>query len=324
MSALLVVEDLRKHYDTRRGLQALYRKPEGAMVRALDGVSFTLERGRTLGIIGESGCGKSTLGRALLRLQEPTSGRVVFDGTDILALPPAEMTKLRRRMQIVFQDPYASLNPRRTVGQTVGLPLAIHEAGSAAERRDRVAHMLARVGLAPDHAMRYPHQFSGGQRQRIAIARALVSHPDLVVCDEPVSALDVSVQAQILELLKALQDELGLAYVFVSHNLAVVGMLSDEIAVMYLGMVVEIGPGRPLLRRPLHPYTQALLSALPQRSRAARGARIRLEGDPPSPLAPPPGCRFHTRCPIAVARCREEIPALRPAEDGRQVACHLV
>jgi peptide/nickel transport system ATP-binding protein/oligopeptide transport system ATP-binding protein len=324
MTALLVVEDLRKHYDLRRGLQALYRKPDGATVRALDGVSFALDRGRTLGIIGESGCGKSTLGRALLRLQEPTSGRVVFDGTDILALPPVAMTRLRRRMQIIFQDPYASLNPRRTVGQTVGLPLAIHDTGSAAERRERVARMLARVGLAPDHAMRYPHQFSGGQRQRIAIARALVSHPDLVVCDEPVSALDVSVQAQILALLKALQDELGLAYVFVSHNLAVVGMLSDEIAVMYLGQVVEIGPGRPLLRQPLHPYTQALLSALPQRSRAARGARIRLEGDPPSPLAPPPGCRFHTRCPIAVARCREEVPALRIVGDGREVACHLV
>jgi len=324
MSApLLHVDGLRKYYDMRRGLQALYRRTDESLVRALDGVTFSLDRGRTLGIIGESGCGKSTLGRAILRLHEPTEGRIVFDGIDVLSLPPAEMTRLRRRMQIVFQDPYATLNPRRTVEQTVGLPLAIHDVCRPAERRERIAEMLGRVGLAPEHALRYPHQFSGGQRQRIAIARALISHPDLVVCDEPVSALDVSVQAQILELLKTLQAELGLAYLFVSHNLAVVGMLSDEIAVMYLGRIVEIGPGRPLLHRPLHPYTRALLSALPQRRRGG-ASRILLQGDPPSPIAPPPGCHFHTRCPLAVARCRVESPELRPAEDGRRVACHLV
>jgi oligopeptide/dipeptide ABC transporter ATP-binding protein len=324
MSApLLAVENLCKHYDTRRGLQSLYRKAEGALVRAVDGVSFTLDRGRTLGIIGESGCGKSTLGRALLRLQEPTSGRIVFDGVDLLGLSAAQMTRMRRRMQIIFQDPYASLNPRRTVEQQVGLPLAVHEACLPAERRERVARMIARVGLAPDHVHRYPHQFSGGQRQRIAIARALVSGPDLVVCDEPVSALDVSVQAQIIDLLRQLQGELGLAYVFVSHNLAVVGLLADQVAVMYLGEVVELGPARQVLRGPTHPYTQALLSALPRKTAAARAQRIRLEGELPSPLAPPPGCRFHTRCRHVMPRCREERPALRPGADGRVVACHL-
>jgi oligopeptide/dipeptide ABC transporter ATP-binding protein len=324
MSApLLQVEALHKHFDTRRGLETLYRRAEGALVRAVDGVSFTLARGQTLGIIGESGCGKSTLGRAILRLQEPSAGQVRFDGIDLLGLPRAQMTRLRRRMQLIFQDPYASLNPRRTVAQTVGLPLQVHEAAGAAERRERVAAMLARVGLSPDHIHRYPHQFSGGQRQRIAIARALVSNPELVVCDEPVSALDVSVQAQILALLRELQGALGLTYVFVSHNLAVVGAMSDRIAVMYLGEIVEIGPARPLLHRPLHPYAQALLSALPQRTRATRQARIRLEGDLPSPLAPPDGCKFHTRCRHVMPRCRTERPALRPAEDGREVACHL-
>jgi oligopeptide/dipeptide ABC transporter ATP-binding protein len=320
---LLAVENLVKHFDTRRGLQTLYRPREGAIVRAVDGVSFSLARGETLGVIGESGCGKSTLGRAVLRLQPPSRGRVVFDGIDVLALRHEEMTRLRRRMQIIHQDPYASLNPRRTVEQTIGLPLLVHGLCGRAEMRERIGAMLAKVGLAPDHLWRYPHQFSGGQRQRIAIGRALISHPDLVVCDEPVSALDVSVQAQILKLLRTLQDDLRLTYIFVSHNLAVVGYLSDRIAVMYLGRIVELGAARAVLRQPLHPYTQALLSALPRIRQSERRARIRLAGDPPSPLSAPSGCKFHTRCPHVMARCRAEPPSLRRVEDGREVACHL-
>ncbi|MCC7346571.1 MAG: ATP-binding cassette domain-containing protein, partial [Variibacter sp.] len=311
---LLAVRDLRKLYDTRHGLEVLYRPARGSLVRAVDGVSFTLDRGGTLGIIGESGCGKSTLGRAILRLHEPSEGSVVFDGVDILRLDAAAMKAMRRRMQMIFQDPYASLNPRRSVEQTVGLPLAAHGLGTRGEIRDRVAAIVQRVGLAPEHIHRYPHQFSGGQRQRIAIARALITAPDLVVRDEPVSALDVSVQAQIIELLRELQEERRLTYVFVSHNLAVVGCISDRIAVMYLGEVVEIGPAAPLLRRPQHPYPQALLSALPARRPAQRPERIRLEGEVPSPLAPPPGCKFHTRCRHVMPRCRTEAPALRPAE----------
>ncbi len=320
---LLQVENLVKHFDTRRGLERLYRRREGALVRAVDGVSFEVSRGETLGVIGESGCGKTTLGRTILRLQEPTLGRVLFEGRDITRLDRGSMTPLRRRMQIVFQDPYASLNPRRTVEETVGLPLDVHRLSSRREIRDRVVDILGKVGLPAEALRRYPHQFSGGQRQRLAIARALISHPDLVVCDEPVSALDVSVQAQILYLLRELQAELGLTYVFVSHNLALVGYVSTRVAVMYLGDIVEMGAARDLLSAPRHPYSQALLSAVPRLRSRERRQRIRLTGDLPSPLDPPPGCKFHTRCPQAMPRCAEARPVLRPVADNRQVACHL-
>jgi oligopeptide/dipeptide ABC transporter ATP-binding protein len=320
---LLQVEGLAKHFDTRRGLQRLYRRRDSALVRAVDGVSFEVARGETLGVIGESGCGKTTLGRTVLRLQDPTAGRILFDGEDITRHDRRRMMPLRRRMQIVFQDPYASLNPRRTVEETVGLPLDVHGLCPRGEIRERVADMLRRVGLPEEALRRYPHQFSGGQRQRVAIARALISHPDLVVCDEPVSALDVSVQAQILHLLLGLQRDLGLTYVFVSHNLALVGHVATRVAVMYLGDIVEIGRARDLLAEPCHPYSRALLSAVPQLRSRKRKERIRLVGDLPSPLDPPPGCKFHTRCPQAMPRCAIERPALRPQADGRRVACHL-
>jgi peptide/nickel transport system ATP-binding protein/oligopeptide transport system ATP-binding protein len=319
---LLEVRELEKTYHLNDSLvQRMLRQPP-LNLRAVDKVSFTVESGETLGLIGESGCGKSTLARTVLRLHEPTGGSITFDGADVTTLPRKEMTALRRRMQIIFQDPYASLNPRKSVEEIVGLPLALHGLAPKREIRDRVVAMLESVGLKSSFLGRFPHQFSGGQRQRIGIARALILNPSFVVCDEPVSALDVSVQAQIIALLQSLKRELGLTYLFISHDLGVVGHVSDRIAVMYLGSIVETGPARELLRDPKHPYTKALLSAVPQIDGAKR-ERVKLMGDLPSPLAPPPGCKFHTRCPFAIDRCRSEIPVLRPVDDDRMAACHL-
>jgi oligopeptide/dipeptide ABC transporter ATP-binding protein len=320
---LVATRGLTKHYDLRRGLGRLLQPAEGHTVRALDGVDLEIARGETLGVIGESGCGKTTLGRTVLRLQEPTAGDVRFEGRDLAALDQAGLRGLRRRMQIIFQDPYASLNPRRTVEQIVGLGLEIHEGLSAAAARARVVAILERVGLSPAHLQRYPHEFSGGQRQRIGIARALVLAPAFVVCDEPVSALDVSIQAQILALLAELKAELALTYLFISHDLSVVAHVSDRVAVMYLGRIVEEGEARTLLKAPAHPYTQALLAAVPRVDAPAAGRRHRVTGDPPSPLRPPPGCRFHTRCPHAMPVCRETEPALLPVAAGHRAACHL-
>ncbi|MBM3521509.1 MAG: dipeptide ABC transporter ATP-binding protein [Alphaproteobacteria bacterium] len=320
---LLAVRDLRKHFDLRRGLRRLVQGRGGNTVHAVDGVSFEVARGETLGVIGESGCGKSTLGRTILRLHEPSAGTVVFDGIDLGGLDAAGLKAMRRRMQIIFQDPYASLNPRRTVEQIVGRGLALHGDLPAAEIRSRTEAMLARVGLAASHLRRYPHQFSGGQRQRIGIARALVLAPEFVVCDEPVSALDVSIQAQILALLGELKRALGLTYLFISHDLSVVAHVSDRVAVMYLGEIVEIGPARELLTRPAHPYTQALLAAVPKLSQRRGERPARLAGDLPSPLSPPAGCRFHTRCPRAMPRCRSEAPRMTKLATAHHVACHL-
>ena len=265
-------------------------------MQAVNHVSLHIARGETLGLIGESGCGKTTLGRSILRLVEPSAGSVVFDGIDVTALPAAALRPMRRRMQIVFQNPYASLNPRRKVGEIVAQPLRLHHVARARQAREQAAAMLESVGLRTEHLDRYPHQFSGGQRQRIAIARALILHPEFLVCDEPVSALDVSIQAQVIDLLARLRREMGLTCLFISHDIAVIAYLSDRVAVMYLGSIVESGPTRAVLRAPLHPYTQALVSAVPRVDRAGRQARIRLAGEPPSPLAPPSGCRFHPRC----------------------------
>ena len=313
---LLRVEALVKHFAHRPDLLG---RPRG-QVRAVDGVSFTLGAGQTLGVVGESGCGKSTLGRLVLRLIEPTSGRVVFDGTDLGTLNAGALRAQRRAMQIIFQDPYSSLNPRLTVGQILGEPLRLHGLHRGGER-ERVAELLQTVGLAAEHARRYPHEFSGGQRQRIGIARALAVEPKLVVCDEAVSALDVSVQAQVVNLLAELRQGLGLAYIFIAHDLAVVRHIADRVAVMYLGRIVEIAGKRSLFERPRHPYTQALLAAVP-RPEPGRAPQAPLGGDVPSPLAPPPGCAFHTRCRFARARCREETPTL--ADDGgHATACHF-
>ncbi|HQZ11695.1 MAG TPA: dipeptide ABC transporter ATP-binding protein [Devosia sp.] len=322
-TALLKVDAVSRHFDLRKGLEILYRPRDAALVRAVDAVSFTVERGETFGIIGESGCGKSTLGRVLLRLQDPVSGAVVFDGTDITHLKRKALAPLRQRMQLVFQDPYASLNPRRTVGQIVGQPLEVHQRMGRAARREKVIEMLGKVGLPAESIDRYPHQFSGGQRQRIAIARALILRPELVVCDEAISALDVSVQAQVLKLLRDLQAEFGLTYVFISHNLAAVGYLCDRVAVMYLGRIVESGPAAEILKAPAHPYTEALLAAVPQMRKADRRPRVLLTGDLPSPTKPPPGCHFHTRCPKAMAICKTARPETTQLPDGRLVACHL-
>jgi oligopeptide/dipeptide ABC transporter ATP-binding protein len=322
---LLDVRGVSKEFELARSAGARLLGRPRRIVRAVSDVSFAIGRGETLGLIGESGCGKSTLARLLLRLHEPTRGSVVLDGIDVTALPArgAELRRLRRRMQIIFQDPYASLNPRKTVEQIVAAPLRLHEGLSAAAARERAAELIGRVGLQRAQLQRYPHQFSGGQRQRIGIARALVLQPEFVVCDEPVSALDVSIQAQIIELLQRLKADLGLTYLFISHDLAVVGHLSDRIAVMYLGDIVESGPTRLLLDAPAHPYTQALLSAVPRLERHARRERVRLAGDLPSPLAPPDGCKFHTRCPAVMDVCRTVAPVLAPIADGRVVACHL-
>ncbi|HEY7737990.1 MAG TPA: dipeptide ABC transporter ATP-binding protein [Candidatus Limnocylindria bacterium] len=324
--ALVQVEHLQEYFPLRGGL--LQRKIGD--VKAVDDVSFEIKRGETLGLVGESGCGKTTVGRTLLRLIEPTGGRIVFDGNDITGLKGADLKVYRRRMQIVFQDPYASLDPRSPIATAIGEGLRIHGIGSAKERADKVAEMMELVGLQPYHARRYPHEFSGGQRQRIGIARALVLEPELLVCDEPVSALDVSIQAQVLNLLRDLQRRLGLTYLFIAHNMGVVEHISDRVAVMYLGALVELAPSEEIYRLPVHPYTIALLSAVPVAKPSERSARRRiiLKGDVPSPVNPPTGCQFHTRCWLRTQlgnpeRCATERPELRTVGGGHQVACHF-
>lgn len=316
---LVVVENLVKHFPLRRGLlQRVY-----ANVHAVDGVSFTVRRGETLGLVGESGCGKTTVGRTILRLIPATSGKVYFEGRDIFALKPPEMKALRRHMQIIFQDPYSSLDPRMPIGHSIAEGLAVHGIGTPKERYEAVAEMLHKVQMRRDHAKRYPHEFSGGQRQRIGIARALILRPKFIVCDEPVSALDVSVQSQVLNILLDLQEEFGLTYLFIAHNLSVVEHISNRVAVMYLGKIVELADREELYRHPLHPYTQALVSAIPIPDPNLRRERIILSGDVPSPVNPPPGCRFHTRCPRAMERCRQEEPPWKDYGGEHFVACWL-
>lgn len=317
---LLQVRNLRVHFPVNRGVLGATK----AWVRAVEDVSFDLAPGETLGLVGESGCGKTTLGRTVIRLGEPTVGRIVFEGLDITRMNGRALRALRRNFQMIFQDPYGSLDPRLTVEDIIGEALDIHRlAANRQERRDRVAACLRDVGLEPGHANRFPHEFSGGQRQRIGIARALAVQPKMIVCDEPVSALDVSVQAQVVNLLHDLQAERGIAYLFIAHDLAVVEHISRRIMVMYLGRIMETGSARDVCRNPKHPYTQALISAIPTLDPASKRKRIILSGDAPSPIDPPTGCPFHPRCPIAEARCRTELPLLRELRQGHLAACHL-
>ena len=318
---LLEVRGLKKHFPIYSGV---FSRVSG-QVYAVDGVSFHIERGETLGLVGESGCGKSTVGRTLLKLVEPSEGKILVGGNDITGLGRSEMLPYRRQMQMIYQDPFASLNPRMSAGEIVGEPLAIHSVGGGpAERRERVAQLFARVGLRPELIYSFPHEFSGGQRQRIGIARALALNPELIVGDEPVSALDVSIQAQIINLLIDLQEELQLSYLFIAHDLAVVEHISHRVAVMYLGRIVEMTDKTSLFETPLHPYTEALLSAVPiPKARAKGRRRVILTGDVPSPINPPPGCHFHSRCPYAMARCRVEVPTLREVTPGHFASCHL-
>jgi oligopeptide/dipeptide ABC transporter ATP-binding protein len=320
--ALIQLEDLKVYFPIKSGL--VLDRHVGD-IKAVDGVSLEIRRGETLGLVGESGCGKSTVGRAILRLYEPTAGRIVFDGQDITELGESDLRPLRRRMQMVFQDPYASLNPRHSVGRMISEPMRVHGLGGRRRSGARVRELLETVGLPADAASRYPHEFSGGQRQRIGVARALALNPDFIVADEPVSALDVSIQAQIINLLENLQREFDLTYLFIAHDLAVVRHISDRIAVMYLGTIVEVSPAEELYDNPLHPYTISLLSAVPIPDPVVELQRetILLAGDLPSPANPPPACRFHTRCPyIQPTRCTTEVPALRKLSDGHLVACH--
>lgn len=322
MTELLRVENLVKHFPIRRGL---FQKQVGA-VHAVDGISFTVQQGETLGLVGESGCGKSTTGRAILQLYRPTSGKVLFDGADLVKLDGEDLRRMRRKMQIIFQDPYASLNPRMTIGEIVGEPLLVHGLAVESEIKDRVAHLLELVRLSPAFASRYPHEFSGGQRQRVGVARALALQPSFIICDEPISALDVSIQAQVVNLLEDLQEEFGLTYLFIAHDLSMVRHISNRIAVMYLGIIVELTSSEELHAKPLHPYTQALLSAVPIPDPVVEETRRRilLEGDVPSPVNPPSGCRFRTRCPLAKEICAEKQPDFREVSAGHYVACHMV
>ena len=315
MATLLQVENLTKHFVTRQGT-----------VQAVDDVTLSIGEGETVGLVGESGCGKSTLGRMIVRLLEPTSGSITLQGKEVAHLKGEASRRFRRQVQLIFQDPFTSLNPRSTVGRILEEPLIVHGLGGRDERRAKVEELLRRVGLSPGAAVQLPHEFSGGQRQRIGIARALALSPELIVCDEPVSALDVSIQAQVLNLLSSLKRQTGIAYLFISHDLSVIRYIADRIVVMYLGKIVEVARHDSLWARPLHPYTQALMAAvpLPDPQAARDRKRVVLEGDLPSPVSPPSGCRFRTRCPHAVDRCAQEVPALREVVGGRFVACHLV
>ncbi|WP_044339710.1 ABC transporter ATP-binding protein [Rossellomorea aquimaris] len=316
---LLKVENLKKHFPITGGILG---RPVSS-VKAVDGVSFTVNKGETLGIVGESGCGKSTTGRMLMRLIDPSEGKVTFEDRELTSLSNSEMRKIRREMQMVFQDPFASLNPRHTVEQILEEPLKVHGIGSAKERKKRVHELLNIVGLSSYHAKRYPHQFSGGQRQRIGIARALMTNPKLIIADEPVSALDVSIQSQVLNLMQDLQKEFGLTYIFIAHDLGVVRHISDRVGVMYLGKMVELSNSETLYEKPLHPYTQALLSAVPVPDPDFKRETILLQGDIPSPSNPPSGCTFHTRCPHATEICKQKVPEFKEHQPGHYVACHL-
>ena len=318
---ILEVRNLKKYFPVRRGV---FQRVVG-WVRAVDGVSFEIYRGETLGLVGESGCGKTTLGRTILQLYKPTEGTVLFEGKDLTALSPADLRRARKQMQIVFQDPFSSLNPRMTVGAIVGEPMIIHDGANPTERRERVAALLERVGLNPQYANRFPHEFSGGQRQRIGIARALALNPSFIVADEPITSLDVSIQAQVVNLLEDLQEEYHLTYLFITHDLSMVRHICDRVAVMYLGAIVELAPVREVYTNPKHPYTQALLSAIPVPDPEVEETRRRiiLEGDVPNPANPPAGCHFSTRCPVATPRCFQEEPALEEVAPGHRAACFL-